>query len=94
MHKSYAMFKMHAKGHNDSIEIGLIIAADSRMAGWMIALLCLLQLKPAVKSMIASLNYLECDQRNKLLEELFKINKFWELLFLILQSLYPILKIL
>ena len=49
MHKSYAMFKMHAKGHNDSIEIGLIIAADSRMAGWMIALLHLLQLSQQLK---------------------------------------------
>jgi len=58
MHSPYAIFQKYTKQHNDQKKIRLIQASDTRMGGHVIALQCLLRIKPALQNMVASCKYI------------------------------------
>ena len=58
-HLPYAMFHMHCKELNGGRDIGLIKAADTRFAGYFIALLRYLRLFEAIKACLNSIKFQE-----------------------------------
>jgi len=59
MHSPYALFSKHSKDHNGGKCIGLIRAADTRMAGHVISILRTLRLKDALTSTITSASFIQ-----------------------------------
>jgi len=66
MHKPYATFQAYAKEHNNNVRIGLIRAADTRMAGHVISLLRMLRLKNALQSTVLSNMFIRLKVRCEL----------------------------
>ena len=54
MHLPYALFQKYSRLHNSGKNIGLMRAADTRMAGCALCLLRMLRLRPALESTITS----------------------------------------
>jgi hypothetical protein len=59
MHSPYAIFSKHTREHNNKRSIGLICAADTRMAGHVISMLRTLRLKDPLLSTISSAVFLQ-----------------------------------
>jgi len=59
MHSPYAIFSKHTREHNNKRSIGLIRAADTRMAGHVISMLRTLRLKDPLLSTISSAAFLQ-----------------------------------
>lgn len=58
-HSPYAIFSKHSREHNNNKSIGLIRAADTRMAGHVISMLRTLRLKDPLLSTISSAAFLQ-----------------------------------
>jgi len=93
MHSLYATFSNYSKDHNDGKPIGLIRAADTRMAGHFIALLRMLRLKAALISAVSSAKFKE-EPRGRSFALLIKSEKFWCQLVSILKVVVPALRVL
>ncbi len=77
--------------------IGLIRAAETRMAGYFYAFHRLLRLKDAVMATIASKPFKEDAAKKKPLRDLAKVleeKEFWQALYQVTKTLFPILRIL
>lgn len=59
MHSPYAIFSKHSRDHNGGRCIGLIRAADTRMAGHVISMLRTLRLKDSLISTISSASFIQ-----------------------------------
>lgn len=59
MHSPYAIFSKHSRDHNGGRCIGLIRAADTRMAGHVISMLRTLRLKDSLLSTISSASFIQ-----------------------------------
>lgn len=59
MHSPYAIFSKHSRDHNGGKCIGLIRAADTRMAGHVISMLRTLRLKDSLISTVSSASFLQ-----------------------------------
>jgi len=59
MHSPYAIFSKHSRDHNNGKCIGLIRAADTRMAGHVISMLRTLRLREPLISTISSASFLQ-----------------------------------
>ena len=59
MHSPYAIFSKHTREHNHRKTIGLIRAADTRMAGHVISMLRTLRLRDPLLSTISSASFLQ-----------------------------------
>lgn len=58
-HSPFALFSKHSRDHNGGKSIGLIRAADTRMAGHVISMLRTLRLKDALISTISSASFIQ-----------------------------------
>lgn len=58
MHGPYALFSSQSREHNGGRTIGLLRAADTRMAGHVISMLRTLRLKPALVSTVSSASFI------------------------------------
>ena len=59
MHSPYAVFSKHSRDHNGGKAIGLIRAADTRMAGHVISMMRTLRLKDPLMSTISSASFIQ-----------------------------------
>ena len=89
--------------HFDGKYVGLIRAADTRMAGYFIALTHMLRVKDALMSTIHSVEFkehmqLKGNKKNKKKLEwavsFLENRSMWKLLFLLTKAIYPVLRIL
>ena len=64
MHTPIAVFKEAALKLNNGMEIGLLRAADTRMAGYFYGLHCMLRLKDALQAAVHSPEFIEYARRN------------------------------
>jgi len=67
MHSPYAIFQQYAKHHNRGQSIGLIHAADTRMGGYVIAMLHFLCLQAALWNTVTSVEFLDLSNVSSVL---------------------------
>ena len=92
-HSPSAIFKRHSKEHNKGRHVGFIKPSECRMAGEHIALLRLLRLKDALRSTIASKEFIDL----KLFRSeaaILASDAFWKYLFVMCRALYAPMRIL
>lgn len=97
MHAPYAMFQKHAQVFNGGQKIGLIRAAENRMAGYFLAFHRLLRLKPALESTVASVEFqgLKLTKSVVLKSVAFVQDKeMWNALHCLTRCLFPALRVL
>ena len=87
------MFKRHSKEHNKGIHVGFIKPSECRMAGEHIALLRLLRLKNALRSTIASKEFIDL-KLFKSEAAILACDAFWKYLFVMCRALYAPMRIL
>jgi hypothetical protein len=95
-HKPHAILKGEAKKANNGREIGLIRAADTRMAGYFIAFHRMYRLKGALRSAANSLefaNIIGLKKKDAVIAFL-SDNQFYDRIYLLICMIYPILRIL
>ena len=96
-HAPYAIFQRQARLFNNGKAIGLIKAADTRMAGYFKALHRMLRLKPALEATVSSLPFrdLRTLGRKKVrVNAIIQDEDFWKQVFYLLRSIFPALKVL
>lgn len=92
-HSPSAIFKKHSKEHNKGKHVGFIKPSECRMAGEHIALLRLLRLKDALRSTIASKEFIDL----KLFRSeaaILASDAFWKYLFVMCHAFYAPMRIL
>lgn len=100
MHRPYAVFQKAAKEFNHGRKIGLLKPADTRMAGYFIALHRLLRLQKPLQSAQASFeweNYkfpTKNKQQKESIEAIVKDPVFWHEVETIVRGMFPVLKCL
>ncbi len=92
-HAPHAMMMNHSRLHNGGASIGLIRAADTRMAGYIIAFLRLLRQKPVVDSTVASPEFIRLEVEVGLVNIL-KKHEYWHALMLITKAVFAPLRVL
>lgn len=97
MHAPYAIFRKQAQTFNGGVKIGLIRAADTRMAGYFYAFHRLLRLRAAVEATISSVEF----QSLKLVKPVvlkaiafLKDQNMWNALHCVTRCLFPALRVL
>lgn len=75
MHLPYALFQKYSRLHNNGKNIGLMRAAETRMAGCALCLLRLIRLRPALESTISSTEFTSAKPKVSFLIFFFK--KIW-----------------
>jgi hypothetical protein len=97
MHAPYAMFQKQAKTFNGGVKIGLIRAADTRMAGYFIAFHRLLRLRPAAEATIASVEFQGLNLSKSVVVkavDFLKNAEMWNALHCLTRCLFPALRVL
>jgi hypothetical protein len=98
MHSPYAMFRKQAQTFNGGKKIGLLRAADTRMAGYFYALHRMLRLKAPLEATIASAEFAGLKLTNNLLVArvvaFLNDKDMWDGLYCLLRSLFPALRVL
>lgn len=98
MHGPYALFQQEAKKANHGRSIGLIMAADTRMAGYIIAFHRMLRLRPALEAVASSIAF--SDLKVKVANCKAQVKKYlmdpqlWKQVYLLVSYLFPALRIL
>ncbi|KAL3766558.1 hypothetical protein ACHAWU_007798, partial [Discostella pseudostelligera] len=92
-HSPHAMFTAYSKQHNNGINLGFVKPSECRMAGEHIALLRLLRLKNALRSTIASKEFMDLKQF-KAEATILSSDAFWKYLFVMCRALYAPMRIL
>ena len=87
-HSPKAMFETYSCQHNNGIYLGFIKPLECRMAGEHIALLCLLRLKNALRSMIMSKEFIDLRIFHADCTIISMNPNFWRLLFVMCRALY------
>jgi len=96
-HKPYAAFKKHATKINRNKPIGLLRAADTRMAGHIIALLRLLRLQKALVATVTDSTLVDLPAAERVppaFTNLFLDETFWNTIKALCRALYPVLRLL
>jgi hypothetical protein len=87
------MFKTYSQQHNKGIHVGFVKPSECRMAGEHIALLRLLRLKNALKSTIASKEFIDLKSfRSEV--AILSTDAFWKYLFVMCRALYAPMRVL
>ena len=97
MHAPYAMFRDQARMFNGGVKIGLIRAADTRMAGYFIAMHRMLRLKDPLLATINSVQFKGIISKKKTMNavsETLLDPEFWKSLRIALRALFPPLRVL
>jgi hypothetical protein len=97
MHGPYAMFQKQARTFNGGKKIGLIRAADTRMAGYFYAFHRMLRLKPALEATVASVEFQGLGlQKPVVVKAVAFINdrEMWNALHVVTRCLFPALRVL
>jgi hypothetical protein len=92
-HAPHAIFMKQSRLHNAGKAIGLIRAADTRMAGYIIAFLRLLRLKPVVDSTVSSPEFIRLQIETEMLHIMRK-PEYWSALLLITRAVFSGLRVL
>ena len=99
-HQPHAIYKKHSIQHLYKY-VGLIRAADTRMAGYFIAFARLLRVKSVLKATINSKEFIDSktnSSRNKRklewVSRLIENEKLWDNLFVLTKSIFPALRVL
>jgi Protein of unknown function (DUF 659) len=97
MHAPYAIFQKQSITFNGGKKIGLIRAADTRMAGYFIAFHRMLRLKPALEATVASVEFQGLNLTKSVVVKavaILKDKEFWRALHILTRSLFPALRVL
>jgi Protein of unknown function (DUF 659) len=97
MHAPYAIFRKQAQTFNGGVKIGLVRAADTRMAGYFYALHRMLRLKPALEATVASAEFVGLKLTNALVTQAVAFitdREMWKALHCVLRCLFPALRVL
>lgn len=97
MHAPYAIFAKTAQLFNGGKKIGLICAADTRMAGYFYAFHRLLRLKAALESTIASVEFQSLNLSKPFVLKsiaFLKNRDMWDALHCVTRCLFPALRVL
>ena len=94
-HAPYALFKAQSLLFNHGRGIGLIRAADTRMAGYFIALHRMLRLKNVLQATVSSVQFqeLKLGIATKWVT-IIQDQNFWTAVYLLLRSIFPALRVL
>jgi hypothetical protein len=92
-HAPHAILMNHSRLHNKGKSIGLIRAADTRMAGYIIAFLRLLRQKPVIDSTVAAPEFIRLEVETSLVNIL-KKPEYWKGLLLITRAVFAPLRVL
>lgn len=101
MHQPYAIFCKYSKMFNKGRHIGLLRAADTRMAGYFIALHRMLRLRSALEATVTSVDFSgkvssssKQDKKLRWAKAFVQNNEIWDAVFLLLRAVYPALRVL
>ena len=95
MHAPYAYFKKHSANFNTGLPVGLIPPANTRMAGYFAALLCMVRLKRVIFSVMNDVGYDSLNFIGKpLITRVLAHEGFWHSVTCLLKALYPCLRVL
>jgi len=95
MHSPYAIFSKQSRDHNGGKSIGLIRAADTRMAGHVISMLRTLRLKDPLLSTISSASFIQGKFKiEKKLIDVLKRDSTWEFMTRFIRAVFPMLIVL
>jgi hypothetical protein len=97
MHAPYAIFQKQAQTFNGGTKIGLIHAADTRMAGYFLAFHRMLRLKPALEATVASVEFQGLHLTKSVVVKavaLLKDKDFWNSVHILTRCLFPALRVL
>jgi Protein of unknown function (DUF 659) len=97
MHAPYAIFRKTAQIFNGGVKIGLIRAADTRMAGYFYALHRMLRLRPALEATVASAEFLGLKLSKAVVTKAVAFvndKDMWKALYCLLRCLFPALRVL
>ena len=93
-HAPHAVFKQKSKQVNSGRWVGLLRAADTRMAGYLIAFLRMLRLKDVLMATVSSEQLVGVKQVPEAFKLLFNNNEFWTIVYTICKAVYPMLRLL
>ena len=102
MHGPNSAFKREAKSYNDGKQIGLVRAADTRMAGYFMAMHRMLRLRVPL---VAIVNNIQWDKWAKdggskkkckfgIIKNAITNDDFWIAVYTVLRVVFPILRVL
>jgi hypothetical protein len=96
MHSPYALFIQQSKNFNAGRKVGLIRAADTRMAGHIYAQCRLLRLREPLLATIASAAFkdLKLKKKAEKVESFLSNPEMWKAVYVLLRCLYPMLRVL
>ena len=97
MHAPYAMFHRNTQTFNGGKRIGLIRAADTRMAGYFIAFHRMLRLRPALEATIASVEFRGLNLSKAVVVKVIAFlnnQEMWKSLHALTHCLFPALRVL
>ena len=97
MHSPYAIFRKQAQTFNGGFKIGLLRAADTRMAGYFYALHRMLRLKPALEATVASAEFIGLNLSKPVVTKAVNFindKEMWNALYCVLRCLFPALRVL
>ena len=95
-HKPYSVFSKHSKQHNNNRNIGVMKVAETRFAGYVIAWLRNLRLKPVFESTLTSPAFIQ-DPDIKVppsVTRFLRTPSYWQNIEIIVRAFYPALKFL
>jgi hypothetical protein len=96
MHSPYAMFCSQSKQFNNGRKVGLLRAAETRMAGHMYAQMRMLQLREPLVATISSVAYIALKLKGfpQKVEAYILNPDMWQAAFVIQRCLFPMIKVL
>ena len=96
MHAPYALFIAQSKNFNQGRKVGLIKAADTRMAGHAYAQHRMLRLREPLVATISSAAYKDLKLKGfpKKVEEYLLDNDMWEATYIVQRCLFPMIRVL
>jgi hypothetical protein len=96
MHSPYALFCSQSKNFNNGRKVGLLRAAETRMAGHMYAQCRMLRLRGPLVATISSVAYIDLKLKGfpKKVEQYILNPDMWQAAFVIQRCLFPMIKVL
>jgi hypothetical protein len=97
MHGPYAIFQKQAVIFNGGVKLGLIRAADNRMAGYFTAFHRMLRLKPALEATLASADFIGLKLTKPVVKKVIDFLKdpgMWNAMHVLTRCLFPALRVL
>jgi Protein of unknown function (DUF 659) len=97
MHSPYAMFQKNSQTFNGGRKIGLVRAADTRMAGYFYAFHRMLRLQPALKATVSSVEFKGLKLSKSVVIKAVKFiedKEMWNALHCLTRCLFPALRVL